>query len=176
MIKYAVKCAESHSFDVWFRSAEDCEQQLSAGLVSCPTCGGPAREKALMAPRLGRPEPEPTDPEQAKPAQEGAAGAATPAPLPTPPLGAAPGPASEMMLRAAHARQVVEAKLRALRAHVEATADYVGGGFADEARRIHDGEAEERAIYGEATAEDVEALVEDGVPCAPIPWIDRRDD
>lgn len=73
-------------------------------------------------------------------------------------------------------RRLLEEKLRALRAHVEATSDYVGPRFADEARKIHDGEVEERSIYGEATREEAEALIEDGVPCAPIPWIDRRDD
>ena len=45
----------------------------------------------------------------------------------------------------------------------------VGDRFAEEARDIHNGEAEERGIYGQATPAEVKALVEDGVPVAPLP-------
>ena len=41
--------------------------------------------------------------------------------------------------------------------------------FAMEARQIHEGRAEERSIYGEATPLEVKALVADGVPVAPLP-------
>lgn len=104
---------------------------------------------------------------------------------PTPPAAAAPtaGPGAppsptpppEMTTPDAR-RKFVEGQLRALRAMVEATADHVGSEFATEARRIHSGEAEARPIYGETTPEEAEALEADGVPCAAIPWIDRRDD
>ncbi|MGA2952413.1 MAG: DUF1178 family protein [Caulobacteraceae bacterium] len=57
----------------------------------------------------------------------------------------------------------------ALRAHVEETFDYVGPKFAAEARRIHAGEAERRGVYGEASPDEVRALVDDGVPVAPLP-------
>jgi hypothetical protein len=56
-----------------------------------------------------------------------------------------------------------------VRAHVEGTFDYVGDAFAKEARDIHEGKSEERGIYGEATPKEVQALVEDGVPVAPLP-------
>jgi hypothetical protein len=56
-----------------------------------------------------------------------------------------------------------------VRAHVEANFDYVGDRFAAEARQIHAGEAEARGIYGEASREEVKALVDDGVPVAPLP-------
>jgi hypothetical protein len=49
------------------------------------------------------------------------------------------------------------------------TFDDVGAGFADEARAIHEGRAEQRGIYGQATGEEVRDLVEDGVPIAPMP-------
>ncbi len=52
---------------------------------------------------------------------------------------------------------------------VRENADYVGAEFAEQARKIHFGEAEARGIYGEATAEDVEALLEDGVDVMPLP-------
>ena len=41
--------------------------------------------------------------------------------------------------------------------------------FAAEARAIHEGRSEERGIYGEASPQEVKALVEDGVPVAPLP-------
>ena len=56
-----------------------------------------------------------------------------------------------------------------VRAHVEENFDYMGDRFADEARAIHEGRSEERGIYGEATPKEVRALVEDGVPVAPLP-------
>lgn len=56
-----------------------------------------------------------------------------------------------------------------VRAHVEANFDYVGDRFAAEARSIHDGKAEARGIYGEATPAEVKALADDGVPVAPLP-------
>jgi hypothetical protein len=56
-----------------------------------------------------------------------------------------------------------------VRRHVEDNFDYVGDAFAKEARAIHDGESEERGIYGEASPTEVKALVEDGVKIAPLP-------
>jgi hypothetical protein len=56
-----------------------------------------------------------------------------------------------------------------MRKHVEDTFDYVGEHFADEARAIHKGQTEARGIYGEASGVEVKALVEEGVPIAPLP-------
>jgi hypothetical protein len=56
-----------------------------------------------------------------------------------------------------------------LRRHVEETFDDVGDAFATEARAIHEGKAEERGIYGQASPKEVRELVEDGVPIAPLP-------
>ena len=58
---------------------------------------------------------------------------------------------------------------REVRSHVEQNFDYVGDAFAREARAIHEGAAEKREIYGEATPAEVRALKEDGVPCAALP-------
>jgi hypothetical protein len=69
---------------------------------------------------------------------------------------------------AAQRAMMIEAMSR-VRAHVESTFDYVGDRFAAEARAIHEGKAEERGIYGEASTEQVKALVADGVPVAPLP-------
>jgi len=56
-----------------------------------------------------------------------------------------------------------------IRKEIEDKCDYVGGKFADEARAIHYGEKEERAIYGEATAKEAADLHEEGVGIAPLP-------
>ncbi len=56
-----------------------------------------------------------------------------------------------------------------IRAHVEENFDDVGDSFATEARAIHEGKAEDRGIYGQATPREVRDLVEDGVPVAPLP-------
>jgi hypothetical protein len=68
------------------------------------------------------------------------------------------------------------AKLQRMRAEVEARCDYVGRDFAAEARRIAAGESERQAgIYGEATREEAEALRDDGIEVAAIPWVPRAD-
>ncbi|HEY8616463.1 DUF1178 family protein [Phenylobacterium sp.] len=56
-----------------------------------------------------------------------------------------------------------------IRRHVEENFDDVGDAFAREARAIHEGKAEQRGIYGQATPKEVRELVEDGVPVAPLP-------
>ena len=57
--------------------------------------------------------------------------------------------------------------------HVEAHSTYVGGNFVREARAIHLGEAPDRMIHGEAKPEEAKALIEDGVPVAPLPIIPK---
>jgi len=56
-----------------------------------------------------------------------------------------------------------------LRKYVQQHADYVGPDFAEEARRIHYGETQERHIYGEATADEARELIEEGLDVAPLP-------
>lgn len=68
----------------------------------------------------------------------------------------------------------VEEKLAALRQHVEQNATYVGGSFANEARAMHDGDAPDRPIWGEANAQEAKKLLEDGVPVAPLPFVPSR--
>jgi hypothetical protein len=63
---------------------------------------------------------------------------------------------------------MMEAATR-IRRHVEENFDDVGDGFANEARAIHEGKAEDRGIYGQATPQEVRDLVDDGVPVAPLP-------
>ena len=67
-----------------------------------------------------------------------------------------------------------EQALSAMRRHVEENSDYVGLSFAKEARAIHDGDAPERSIYGEAKPDEAKKLIEDGVPVAPLPFLPKR--
>ena len=68
----------------------------------------------------------------------------------------------------------LEQALAALRRQVEENSEYVGVNFVTEARRIHAGDAPERAIYGEARADEAKKLIEDGVPVAPLPFLPGR--
>ena len=68
----------------------------------------------------------------------------------------------------------LEAALAELRRQVEANSEYVGLNFAAEARRMHDGDIDPRAIYGEAKPDEARALIEDGVPVAPLPFMPPR--
>ena len=67
-----------------------------------------------------------------------------------------------------------EQALAALRKHVEENADYVGNKFADEARSMYLGAEPERAIYGEANGAEAKALIEDGIPVAPLPFLPNK--
>ena len=76
---------------------------------------------------------------------------------------ASPGPLSKP-------RDPREAALAEIKKHIEKNSEYVGMNFAAEARKIHDGDAPERSIYGEAKVEEAKKLLEDGVPVAPLPF------
>lgn len=145
MIRYSLKCAADHAFESWFASAGAFDSLKAAGMVACPDCGRTEVEKSLMAPRV----------------RPGRKAAAVPAPE-----------AKEMALT--RPRNQIEEKLAELRRQVEANSDYVGLSFATEARKMHDGDIPHRSIYGEAGAEDARALLEDGIPVAPLPFIPNR--
>lgn len=144
MIQYALKCAEGHAFDSWFKSAEAFDKLAAAGLVQCAICGSAQVEKAMMTPRVG-------SGRKTGPAED----TARDRPLSQP-------------------ANAAEKAIAALRRKVEENSDYVGKNFASEARAIHEGAAPERPIYGEARAEDARALIEDGVPVAPLPFTPNR--
>lgn len=66
-----------------------------------------------------------------------------------------------------------EQALAEMRKKVEENSENVGKNFAAEARAIHDGDAPERSIYGEAKIEDAKSLIEDGINVTPLPWSDK---
>ena len=154
MIHYQLRCAAEHAFDGWFRDSAAFDGQAKGGMLSCPVCGGSDVRRALMAPVVGRKH---AAPQQVQPT--------VPAPVPESPAAKA-GAALPDGLRA---------MLQRMRAEVEKRCDYVGPTFAEEARRIHNGETEARGIYGEATPEEAERLADDGIEVASIPWVPRAD-
>jgi hypothetical protein len=130
-----LQCSHSHSFEGWFASEDDFQDQLARGLVECPICGDTVVSKMLTAPRLN--------------------------------LGAAqPAPRQEVMT--ARDASLQAEWLKVVR-HVMANTEDVGERFAEEARRIHYGETEERGIRGQASREETEALVDEGIAVLPLP-------
>lgn len=142
MIQYALKCADGHKFDSWFQSADAFDKLQGAGMVTCAVCGSSDISKHLMAPAV-------------RPARKGAA-KEDGMPVAPGPLSAPASPAEQMVAE--------------LRRKVEANSEYVGSNFANEARAMHDGEAPERSIYGEARLDEAKKLLEDGVPVMPLPF------
>lgn len=65
--------------------------------------------------------------------------------------------------------------LQQVRRHVETNCDYVGPRFAEEARRIHRGEADARGIYGEASETESQELADEGIEVSRIPWVPSSD-
>jgi len=160
MIHYKLRCAAAHEFEGWFQDSAGFDKLAQAGLVECTVCGNTQVERALMAPAVV------SSRKKAKPpvAPAPAAAPEAPPPAPTgPQMAAGPIPA-----------QLV-AMLQRLRTEVEKSCDYVGKDFAEEARKIHNGEAEARGIYGEASDAEAEALAEDGIDVARLPWVPRAD-
>jgi hypothetical protein len=151
MIRYSLKCDHAHKFEAWFRSSAAYDEQRKAGQVDCAVCGSTEIEKAVMAPAVAN----------ASKQRERAE------PNPTEPNHTEPNLTKP--------NSPAEAMLAEMRRKIETTSDYVGREFATEARRIHDGETDKRAIWGEASLDDARALKEDGVPVAPIPWMRRTD-
>lgn len=66
-------------------------------------------------------------------------------------------------------REMFRHAAREVRRHVLNEFDDVGPRFAAEARAIHEGQAEDRGIYGQASPAEVKALHDDGVTVAPLP-------
>ncbi|MDQ0569327.1 hypothetical protein QFZ42_001161 [Variovorax paradoxus] len=138
-----LRCSHGHGFEGWFASNEAFEGQLAAGLVECPVCADTRIVKLLSAPRLNL--------GNAKAPVEAAASSSAPAAAQVP---------AELSPEARWMRAVRE---------VLAKTEDVGDRFADEARKMHYGETEERGIRGQATREQTEALLDEGIPVMPLP-------
>ncbi|MFZ3123580.1 MAG: DUF1178 family protein [Acidovorax sp.] len=138
-------CPQGHVFEGWFASEDDFQRQLRDSLVQCPICADPHISKRLSAPRLNL-----------GARQTIAEPAARVADMP-----AADSPAEI-------SGRNLQAAWLSLARKVLAHAEDVGPQFAQEARRIHHGEAEERAIRGQASPEETMQLLDEGIAVLPL--------
>jgi hypothetical protein len=134
-----LRCAHEHRFEGWFASEDDYLSQHERGLVECPVCADKHITRLPSAPRLN-----------VSKAREPVAAASGTA-----------GEGGEMMT-------LQSVWLKAVQ-HVLANSDDVGDRFPEEARRIHYGETEERAIHGRASPEEAQSLAEEGIQVMSLP-------
>ena len=142
MIVFDLHCAHGHRFEGWFGSSSDFEDQQARGLVTCPECGSGEVGKAPMAPAV--------------PAKGNTAPAETGQPVANKPM---PAEVQAAMQALAKAQE------KALK-----NSTWVGKDFAEQSREMHYGERDEAAIHGQASLEEAKALVDEGVPVAPLPF------
>jgi hypothetical protein len=145
-----LQCQHQHVFEGWFASEDDYQTQRAQELVACPLCGNQEIQKMLSAPRLNL---------HTSRAEPIAATASEERALATVPE-AAPAVTMPVEMQAAWMKMVQ---------HVMAHTEDVGSQFADEARKMHYGETEERGIRGRVSADETQALLEEGINVMPLP-------
>jgi len=142
---FDLQCEHGHLFEGWFGSHEDYDSQQARGLVTCPVCNSASISKRLSAPQVNvghAPEP----------ARQAAA------------MG---GPAADPGGQLGRLQAAFMQRMREIVRNTE----NVGERFAQEARRIHEGSAEARAIRGTATRDEREALAAEGIAVMALPDI-----
>ena len=159
-----LRCSHDHRFEGWFASEEDYLAQDERGLLVCPICADQTIGRLPSAPHINvarSKSPASDHAERAAATGEGAGEAKSPAATEALSAGAiTPIPSREMTMQSMW--------LQAVR-HVIANTHDVGDRFAEEARRIHYGESEERAIRGQATRDEAEALRDEGIDVMAMP-------
>lgn len=149
MILYQLVCAKGHEFESWFRDSAAYDAQAAQGFITCPVCQSTKVCKAVMAPNVAR------------------AGRGRDAgQMPTSQVQARQ---TTPFLDERHAG--LRAIIRDLRETLISSTEDVGDKFPEEARRMHDGETEARAIRGRASLEEAKALLDEGIEIAPIPGL-----
>jgi hypothetical protein len=148
MIVFDLLCGEGHRFEGWFGSAGEFTRQRDRKLLSCPTCSSPKVSRVPSATRanLGATEPK-------KPSQ----------PVKTPEMeGKDPFAIAQML----YSRMLDELLTKS---------EDVGKAFPAEARKIFYEESPARAIRGQATGEEHQDLLDEGIPVArlPVPPTDK---
>ena len=133
-----LQCAHQHVFEGWFASENDFLSQRERGLVECPVCANVAITKRLSAPRLN--------------------------------LTSARGdaPALHETTPVAPPDTALQTAWLAAARNIMANTDDVGHQFAEEARKIHYGEIPERAIRGQASPQETESLIDEGIAVLPF--------
>jgi hypothetical protein len=146
-----LRCGAGHSFEGWFASEDDYNSQRERGLVDCPVCGNADVMRLPSAPRLNLSGAR-------APASEGARASEAPT------SAGAPAPATELAVHGSAAARFVEAVAELLK-----NTQDVGPRFAEEARKIHYGESDAKAIRGQTTPQEREALADEGIEVFTLP-------
>jgi hypothetical protein len=159
-----LRCANGHGFEGWFGSEDDFLSQNGRSLIECPLCADRVITRLPSAPRLNL--------SNAK--ASGTAAGANPGSGSGSSASGAEGPGSAVPAvpaqpQAADGQAELQALwIRAVRQALANTED-VGERFAEEARRIHYGESDVRGIRGVASAEEREALHDEGIEVMSLP-------
>jgi len=190
MIKYQLICENAHSFEGWFQNAVAYNDQSASGSIACPVCEITSVKKALMTPSLASPKMRKTSEPLAPPIADAKK---TDVSMPTaeigkstagstrPPFGMSAavksaGNASEKMPEKMPEKVVEQmaemmSELRQLQRKIRSECRDVGNDFAEEARKMHYGEAEPEGIYGHATAEQRAELDDEGIDIVEMPLL-----
>jgi hypothetical protein len=133
-----LQCAQGHAFEGWFASEQDFASQCQRAMVQCPLCGDAAVHKLLSAPRLN--------------------------------LSSArhDNHSAPEVLPAAEPDSGATAAWLEMARRIVANTDDVGEHFAEEARKMHYGETDERAIRGRTTVDEARALLDEGIEVLPM--------
>ncbi len=140
MVIYDLECDNGHGFEGWFSGPENYQEQLSGDRIACPVCNSTVITKLPHTCAVHMKKDR------------------APSPAPRPAAGpamAAPEQLKEALIRVHH--------------YVRDNFEDVGSHFAQEARRIEAGDADERPIHGTATEQEREALDDEGIPCLMLP-------
>lgn len=151
MISFDLSCSSGHRFEGWFRSGQDYDQQHVSGMLDCPVCGNTEIMKMLSVPNVGR-----------KGNQQSESSAPPTYREESHPVANRPSLTPEMM--------DLMGKLAKAQAEMLDKSEWVGEDFAESARAIHYGEAEDRLIHGQTTLEEAEELSDEGIQVAPLPF------
>jgi hypothetical protein len=160
MIKYQLICDQNHEFEGWFQASAAFDAQAESGLLRCPLCDSDQVKRALMTPNLA-------SPKRRKAIEPPLADLAPKPANPTLAQQLAPPTESEQV----QAFGAALAELRQLQKKITKDCRDVGDNFAEEARKIHYGEAEADGIYGRTTHEEREALEDEGIDVLDMPWL-----
>jgi hypothetical protein len=160
MIKYQLICDQNHEFEGWFQASAAFDAQAESGLLRCPLCDSDQVKRALMTPNLA-------SPKRRKAIEPPLADLAPKPANPTLAQQLAPPTESEQV----QVFGAALAKLRQLQQKITKDCRDVGDNFAEEARKIHYGEAEVDGIYGRTTHEEREALEDEGIDVLDMPWL-----
>ena len=145
MIVFDLLCARGHRFEGWFNSAADFASQGERQLLTCPSCGSAQVERVPSATRANLGAQPPQEAKQPK------------QPVKTPDMeGKDPFAIAQML----YSRMLDE---------ILSKSEDVGKAFPDEARRIYYQETPARAIRGQATQQEHDDLVDEGIPVARLP-------